>query len=71
MTGCEITLRQLFSKSVAQVKLFIGSIYKRISGTAIGSNKADSRSFKSREEIQSELESGQLGRLNLLLYYMT
>ena len=42
------------------MKLFIGSIYKRISSTPIGSNKADSHSFKSKEVIQSELQNGQL-----------
>ena len=39
MTGCVNTRRQLFCWSIAQVKLFIGPIYKRISSTPIGSNK--------------------------------
>ena len=34
------------------------AVYKRVSGSLIGSNRADSCSFELREIIQSELESG-------------
>ena len=47
------------------MKLFIGPIYKRISSTPIGSYRAVSHSFISREVIQSELERYQLIELSI------